>query len=499
MSISRISAVSVGLALLVSGCSSIGDGNAPEKMVIVPGGTSILTVADINALFESPPEEAEVFTCIGGSLRLLVRFSDGDVGDFTFRANWESSQTAVVEVSNGELPLAGEEDSVDPARLVFSNGGLKPAQAAGGMESTITATYLGMTDTIRVKIRDIAKDAQGNPLATELLPRLTPDRAFMAPGSFAEFRALTTLDGVETDITSAVRFGLEEENDEVAVLSTGAGGIALISAEEPGDPLKVQARFSSACGLVPEAPIYVAPLQSLVADYEEGFGPDLTAGTSQFLRVTGNFGDLDGDTVNDTQDLTLQGVLTSSDTAIVSLGNVITSRNLILAGTSGTAPTLVGTANITVTYGAVTDTDGEGPIEADPGIAAAPLPVTVRNVLFDDLQIEAVDGQTIEPRGRTDFIARGTYTFEGVVRTQDMSRHVSWVSSDTTKLIAGNGINADAGTVLSVSDEPGTVTLTATLVQGVLDSSATRPVDDPDDLVRTTTVNIVEAEEEPTP
>lgn len=493
MSISRISALSLGLALIVSGCSSIGDGNAPDQMVIVPAGTQTLTVADIDAIFSAPPEEAEVFTCIGGALRLLVRFKDGDVGDFTFRADWSSEQDAVVEVSNGDLPLAGEENNTDPNRLVFGNGSLKPAATGGGQESTITATFLGMSDTIKVKVRPL-------PTTAGAAPRLTPERAFMAPGSFAEFRALATLDGVETDITSAVRFSLEQENDDVAVLSTGTGGIALISAEEPGNPLKLQARFSSACSEVPEAPIYVEELQSLVADYEEGFGPDLAAGTSQFLRVTGNFGDVDGDMVNDTQDLRVQGVLASSDTAIVSLGNVITSRNLILAGTSGTPPALVGTANITVTYGAVTDTDGEGPIVADPGIAAAPLPVTVRNVLFDDLVIEAVDGLTIAPRGRTDFIARGTYTFDGVVRTQDMSRHVSWTTSDSDVLIAGNGINADAGTVLSVSDEPGSAVLTARLVQGVIDTSTTRPTGDPDDLVRTETVTIAEPEEEePTP
>lgn len=475
---------SLGLALVLAGCSGIGDGNRPESMKILPAGEVPDSLDELVAKLAEPPEETQVFTCLGGALRLLVSFEDGDIGDFGFRARWTSSNENVVQVSNGDL-LAEGSSTTDENLRFFSVGGLKPI-AEG--TATITANYRGMTATIPVRVRDAFKNADGTP-RTDSPFVLTPAKAFMAPTSVQAFAVEADLDGTRSIATTLANIAFVDADDDVATYDPSA---ALVTAVAPGATQTLRARFSSPCAIEPTAQVYVSDLQSLSATYEEGFTQNLVGGTSQYLRFTGNFGDLDGDGVADTQDLSSQAAVENSDAAVVTAGGLLAGRNLVIGAVSGTKPSVVGTANLTARFGQRADPDGEGPEVATPGTAAPALPVTVLNVAFSSMVITPAEPQTLAPLETTRLKAIGTYSFDGQSFTQDISRHVTWSSSNAERVGIVSGLGASAGTAIALQDSTGgTVTITATLVQGVADATVGRPVDDPADLVQTTTLNVV--------
>lgn len=469
MLIYRFAPTAIGAVLaatLMAGCSGVGEGSRPETLKILQLAPGEALSRD---LLEAPTEPAEAFTCVRTALSLFVTFSGGDIGNFTNRARWSSSNEAVVRVSNRDETVPGSDGD-----LVFDFGSLTPV-APG--TATITAEYVGKTASIPVTVEG---------LDTSTIT-IEPASAVMAPRSVQDFRVSALIDGVVTDISNVVTFAFAEPDEEVAIVS-GTGRVRAVAAGTA--PLTLEGRLNAPCEVTPSAPVQVATLQALDLDYEEGFDSgELLSGTTQLLRATGQFGDLDGDGQADTQDLSSQSVLTSSDTGVLSPGGLLSDFNLVIAITSGEVPSLVGDATVTVNFGRVIDPDDDGPVEGDPGVESNALPFTVFNTQLQSLRITPEEVQTLAPLDSTRFRAIGTYTFDGVEREQDVTRHVAWQSSDTELVQIVTGVVRGAGMAQApTQDGEGSVTISASFVLGVADVDAqgvanpNRPVDDPDDL-----------------
>lgn len=448
-------------AFTIAGCSGIGEGSRPASMKIMQlSPTDQLTLE----LLEAPTEPGKAYMCVRTALSLFVTFTGGDIGNFTNRARWSSSNEAVVRVSNRDEPVPHSEG------LVFDFGSLTPV-APG--TATITAEYIGMTASIPVTVEGIDSSTIA----------VTPDKAVMAPGSSQTFSVRAVIDGRSTDISNVVTLAFADPDDEVATID--ANGYVL--AHAVGAPQTLEARLNAPCDVTPTVPVHVAALQSLEIDYEDGFANgDLVSGTTQFLRSTGHFGDVDGDGEDDTQDLSAQTIFTSSDADVLGTGGVFTGLNLVIAATAGEVPSRVGDATISATFGRVAGSDT---VEEDPGVASNELAFTVYNVGFDSLRIDPAEPQTLGPLENTTYRALANYTFDGVARELNITRHVAWRSSDTALALVGSGVTASAGFAVAPSeDKAGTVVISATQVRGVEDlteageANPARPTDDPDDL-----------------
>ena len=446
------------VALLSAACSGIGDGSKPESLkVIQTDGIRLFT----QEILQAPAKPGQVTTCIGGTVGAFVFFSDGGIGNFSFRVKWTSDNPAVVRVSNNDIEIAG-------GGLFFVPGALVPV-APG--TANVTAEYAGLTSTIPVTVSALDVSSV----------KFVPEKATLAPLSFQNFGVTAMVDGKPTNITSVTTLGFDEPDDAVAILSNGA-----VTGVGVGE-LALNARFNAGDCATLTAPVRVAELTSLAADYEEGFTGDMVSNTTQFLRITGNFGDLDGDGEEETQDLSVQSTTTSSDSTVFSVGGLLSGRNLAFASD----PEGSGTANFVATFGAGLDPDGAGPLPADPvGVTSPALPITVRDATFSSLAITPTDPVSIEPLGNVSLKAIGTYTAaDSVERTLDITRHVAWTTDDAAKAVVGSGISATAGTVLSITEDEGSTVVTAKLIQGTADATPPAAGDTPD-LTQTKTITI---------
>lgn len=501
MSMKRIVVVCLSV-LILAGCSGIGDGNEPEALKVLPlASISGLTRDELDDLFDQDTEALTVLTCLSDAATAIVRFTDGDVGIFSERVTWVSSDDDVVTVSNGEDPVPGS------GGLFFAAGTLKPI---GPGTATVTAEYLGM----RAEIPVVVEALDTSTIA------VTPATAVLAPRSLQNFQVEAMVNGVLTSVSRAVTFRFTEPDEEVALLTVGTQGnaeVRAVAAAEPSLPMTLEANFIAPCGSNPRVQIQVAPLSSLELEYEDGFADgQLIAGSSQFLRATGVFDnvDLDKDDAPDTQDLSNQVQLTSTRPAVIGTGGFFDGPNRVTGGGAGTggvstAPpqVAVGKARVTASFGRVPDTDGEGPGVEIPGTQSNPLRFNSVDVVVNALAIEPAGPVTLAPRSTTNLSAFGTYTFMDVTRSIDLTRHVTWAvtevggepvkEDDVPILFIQSGINLAAGTAVSLVTEDAAVqnsdvTITATYVRGVIDSTVPLPADDLTDLVQETMVLVRE-------
>ncbi|MGQ0502136.1 MAG: hypothetical protein ACT4P0_05940 [Panacagrimonas sp.] len=508
MSITRFATTCLGVAVL-SACGGIGDGSKPEEIRIVAvSATTGLSGRDFVKLFDAPQKPVSTYTCLRDRMAAFVRFSDGDIGDFTRRVNWTSDNPAVATVSNGDEPVPGLD------KRFFVPGSFKPVSAS---TVNITAEYLGVTTTIPVTVREIDKSSI----------ELTPTTAAVAPRALQTFQVFAMIDGVRTALTGtrsrfldAFNFKFQAPNEEIVLIDgTDAEGVQVLGVAVPeagAAPMVLDANLTSECpGVTLTAPVQVADVTSLKLGYEEGFpNGRLITGSTQVVRVIGSYAgvDLDGNGEDDTQDLSEQCTFESSNPVAVVPGSIFSGFNRLvaLAGTSTTQPARVGSAKLVATYGAIPDPDGEGPEVEDPGLKSNELDFSVVNVVVDALEIGPRDAATptpvtIAPRGSTQFKAVGTYTFDGHVRTIDLSRHVIWevtevdgvpiVKGDEPVVAISTGGNKTAGLAQSVvgvddADQESVVTIQARLVRGVNDTGRSVPPDDLEDLVETTTLTV---------
>ncbi|MGH8441394.1 MAG: PKD domain-containing protein [Nevskiaceae bacterium] len=144
------------LLLLVAGlaaCDSIGEGNTIEKFDIIPAS---------NATRLAPFEVGDnhkLFQCLRDELIARATFTDGTQVNFSNRVTWSSSDPAVVEVSNGDVPavLAVGNPALDGSfwvheSLTYGSGTVIP-HGTPGQSATITVKFASLSASLTVDIR----------------------------------------------------------------------------------------------------------------------------------------------------------------------------------------------------------------------------------------------------------------------------------------------------------------------------------------------------------
>lgn len=398
------------LAFAVAACNPVGKGIGPVRLAVNgPGGT-------VDAA------TGRAFQCFRSPLTAVLFFSDGSVGDFTSRVHWTSSNPAVVRVSNGDEPQPA------PATGFFPQGVLTPV-ASGTV--TITADYLGLTDTIDISV--------GTPTAITIhtvssqsgLQSIPANNAFtIAPATTQALVATAMLDGVETNVTTNTAWSFVTPDITIATIDATSG---LVTGVAAGGPLVAQASFQT-CSLTANTNVTVANIQSISIQPEFG-AANLFVGNSERVNVLADFGN------GPEQDISLITALTSSDTTIAPFNSLAGLSNLLNAVTAG------GPVTIAATY-----TQGTTVISA---------PAISLTTAADVLQSIAVTPATASVVAGSDavvaFQAIGTYASGA---TQDVSRQAAWASSDTTIARVTSSI-ANPGLAVSAGRIPGAVTITA--------------------------------------
>ena len=483
----------------------------------------------LNDLALNSDGTGEALECIAKQLRLLIRFTDGSLGDFTTRATWSSSDPSVLAISNAfDTTIPGRDGEF------FIPGTLLPASETGaGSTVTITAEYQGLSQTFEVEVDALDPGpfsiAQGSGFsATEV-----PDVVALAPVSSVLYSVRAMVNGEPRDVTGSATFGFETPMDDLVVIGLD-GRVVTTGTDRTAFPLPQSLTMQAipvveACsGRKATLDLRVAEPVSVSLEQEEGFYPAdaaadenrLVVGFSQLLKVIGNFGDLDGDGTDETQDLSSQirtqfdlvdASVTDCSTAFpdpedtedtevtedeeeeVALPILNFGSSLFARGnqTFGANP---GVTGICSRYGPVERVDDEDRytpnsapivIEVIAGLDAEENATTISSPLT--VTPERTPALIDEINGQLKYTARGTFTpaGEGAVPVSfDVGRHVFWTvdpavdMDDEERVVAGVtnfGNGPDPGiaiSLLSEGDEEATVNVNATLVRGTLDESA---------------------------
>lgn len=316
-----------GLALLgLAGCDSIGDG-------------STIVALEVQSAAGDTTDPFMVHRCLRDQLVAIATFTDGTRANYSGRVTWESSDPAVVAVSNGDLPAVQIVDGAFAASSFNYGSGILEPRAASGT-ATVTARFLSFAASRQVQLYDAQTfrivpigqpvDPTVQPPATRhLLPKTTlrygfyfldhEGRAIL--GSNLNASGLNPLlwkfpTGVfeaedEDDATDFDKYLVPDATVRTASINPINGTVTGLAIEN-GATYPLQAT-TSLCeddpAYTPTADVGVAGFAStnpLELRHEEDFnGPgatptgDLVGGTSEILQVIANL-DADGDGAADT-------------------------------------------------------------------------------------------------------------------------------------------------------------------------------------------------------
>jgi hypothetical protein len=337
------------LALLLAGCGGIGDGNTLQSLKIQLSGDSRAT---------SP---FMLHQCLRDQLQVVGTFNDGRTADFSYRAQWSTSDPALVQVSNFDLPQVAVVNGAfsQLPGLFYPPGVIEPRAASGTV--TITASFVGLRDSVQVTI-DTAQfmiaplapgvDPQAQPPARSYLgPATTRRFAFMARESSGRILVASPLNlfgslnpvlwslvGGEfqardsSDATDFDKFAVPTAAAPTAVVHVTQGVVTGRQAEMAAYEVQATTALCPTDPVFrPTAEVQVAAFDAttpLTLAYEAGFNGagvppngEMFAGTGQALVVTANL-DSDGDGAGDqTQDLTGQVDLALTHTTTCTQGD----------------------------------------------------------------------------------------------------------------------------------------------------------------------------------
>jgi hypothetical protein len=177
-----------------------------------------------------------------------------------------------------------------------------------------------------------------------------------------------------------------------------------------------------------------------------GSGTDAkTVSTTETMQVLGGF----GEGVSETQDLSAQVTLQSSDTdVILPFPGYVTALE-------------AGTANVTASY-PIIKADGTPVYDDMDPVTSAPVAIIAGARTFKSLAISPSDEQTLTALDDLQYSAIATFTDD---TTQDITRHVLWSVSDASVATIGNGQTIRSGDLFSVTipEEPVSIDVTAAL------------------------------------
>jgi len=415
----------IALVLTLSACdiSGIGDGNKLESLEVA---RLRVNQADFNG--------NKVYRCFRHQLQLVGVFSDGQRGDYSARGHWTSSNPARVRVSNGDIQLPN-----DPA-LAYAAGTLLPVSEG---TATITGEFVGLTATYEVEVRSPTSFS------------ISPASLSVAPKTASAISVRTLIDGYDLNVTDLATWSYATPNTDVATIGASSGVVVGVAA---GPELTAQAQFPLCEGFAPAqgltAKVNVRPLTGLTLAREFADAPnnELINGTTDSLKTVASFAG-----TSETQDVSGQ-VTYTSDKPTIAVPGLLGLRNLV----SGLS---VGTAMVTSKY-KESDTAAE--------ISSNPVMFTVVDDTLNTLSVSP-EVATITALSTQQFVATGHY-LSG--RSQRITRHVTWSSGDTAKVLIGNGASAPG---LAVSQLPEATTsaikITGKLVIGTGDTAVTKTVE----------------------
>ena len=286
------------------------------------------------------------------------------------------------------------------------------ATGVGAGTSTVTAAFGGKSASTTLTVT----------AATLTAIEVSPLNPSIALGNSQQFTAIGRFtDNTTQNLTTAVTWSSSAAGVATISNATGFNGLATSAAS---GPTTITATLSGVSG---STLLTVTNATLVLIDVEPAL-PTLPAGVPQQFTATGTFSD------GTTEDLTTAVTWSSSDAAAATISNAAGSNGLLVTGTAGT------TATITATFGAVSGS-------------------TVLSVTTATLQsIEVDPADTSIPQGLPQQLtATGIYSDNSVV---DLTQVVTWSSSAATVATVSND-PASAG--LAASLAPGTATITATL------------------------------------
>ncbi len=417
------------LTFLLAACSgAVGQGNAPKVLVISKSGVVPTETSGLDSL--------RMYQCIPSVLASTMFFQDGSSGTFTTRVTWSSSDPGTVEVSNGDIEVSAGSGTY------YAAGTLVPVTSG---DAIVTADYDGIEAQIAISIGTpqsiTVKTLQGS---NYLVP--TGNAFSLGVGTTQSLQVTAWLDGVETDVTDYATWSLQSAYDSEATIAAATGAITAVGA---GSQSLVPVTGFAPCTLTnisdPSNALgfTVQHIQGIAIEPEFSGNPQLIVGNTEKMNVQAT---LDDGTVQDVSSL---ATLSSSDTAIAAFSGYTLSA--VAAG----GPAIIG-ASFT----------GGGVSYSAPSLTVSTATATLQTVsicwtaLLDTFSgcPSSKDTATVTAGSLTPVQFHAVGTYDTGTLTQDITRQVSWASSDTTAAtITSRG--SKAGQALGIT-EGASVTIT---------------------------------------
>lgn len=441
-------------AALISGCEGVGEGNKPETATLIKLGNRV--------------SSARLYTCFSESMLMLVTFSKGQVGDFSSRGKWKSSNPDVLFVSNyGESLPANLLASGESSQVFLAGGLLYPLKAG---TATITATAAGLSASKTVEVRD----------PTEFKVRAVgyndPDAAVVHLGTntLQALQLTAQLDGYTLDQTGGASWEFVNPDTTIASFVTDSSGAAtrvIKTTEKTGGPLRARPvlRGCSSSGSLLSTvgiDVNVGAVKELALKRELDAAKNvdstglttMAVNTNEILQVFGRF-DTNGDGTADHtgQNLSAQVLADSTNEGVLLPGLYGLPSALLAVSTGGTAsaPKDISDAQ-TVTFCVPKPLASGSTTQECSDVKLATAPFKVRTDTLNSFTIASSTGTNeIQQLGTLQLRASGKFA-SGL--EQDITRNVAWSSSDPAVV----SIGGSDGLAQSLKPENGSATITGT-------------------------------------
>ncbi|NGY03494.1 hypothetical protein [Solimonas terrae] len=439
------------LSCMVAACSGVGHGSKPDHLVI----------AQTNGLLGL--NSGKSFLCFPEALTLSIVFDNGhyDSG-FATRAHWASSNPDVAAVSNGDILYPGS------TTLAYGAGVVIPNQPG---TTTITASFSSLNVSYDLTVETPTSFSVDQSSVSMVKHTSTPINAKTVVDGYTRtvtgFGTWSFTDQPADEVTGSTTSTDSSDNplDSVVQLASSSSGVTLVAGDTLGTrtaqmalncpdgsdvaamaqaalQIPVNVRELKTLSLTPEFPASQAiNVMTYTADTKTQ-----TVNTTETMKTIAGF----GDGVSDTQDLSGQVTLQSSDSTVIA--PVIGYVSVLKAGT----------ANITASF-PVIDADGNPVYDDVDPVTSAPVTVTGGERTFKSLAISPADEQTLTALDDLQYSGIATFTDN---TTQDITRHVIWSVSDASVATIGNNLSIKSGDLFSLTiptDGPVSVDVTAAL------------------------------------
>ncbi len=416
----------LGVSVLTA-CGVVGTGNVPVLLQIQPPGSSLGTSA------------TRAYQCASDQLSGFLTFSDGTINNFTGRITWSSDNLAVVSVG--------------------ANTGILAPQAPG--TANITATYFSLKASIKVEVSALTNaDLSLQKLDQNSYSRIGSGGFTIATNTAVAGRGQVPVTqnvvlvasesaSVKRNVTGSATFALTDSTGVAVPISmvatsqsTTAYALTAGSALSPVPYTLTATLGACSSPLTLSVPLNVANVSSLTLrpetdsisgpalGFADGSGnplPLMRLYAVERLGLTANF------VGGQTQDLSLAGQYTSSDTTVAAFDfaslNATHSADLLTALNSTAAAR--SSTNVDARFYDGTDVAG------GLGIVSNTLAFTISDGTLNSLSVMPSSG-TVTATSTVDsaqFRAIGSFTVIGSATpvTQDVSR-LSAFTSDSTNL-----------------------------------------------------------------